>query len=140
MTAIDPATGKVEFVPYVDNAESLPNVLSAGLNYLEFDARLAAGALEKAMEMKPDDPAIMMSLARALDTDGKKLEAAQLYDRVARSGDASLRDIAVFALATDLRVLGHLREALNVYEELARAGLDPSIKSRASAWAEKLSK
>jgi hypothetical protein len=140
MTAVEPATGKIEFVPYVDNAENLSNVLAAGLNYMEFDAHQAAGALAKALAMKPDDPAIMMGLARAQDTDGEKLEAAQLYDRVARSGDASLRDIAVFALATDLRELGHAREALSVYEELARAGQDPSIRSRASAWADKLSK
>jgi len=140
MTAIEPGTGKVEFVPYTDNGGSLEKILAAALNYQESDAHRAAAAFEKALAMKPDDPTIMMSLARACDEDGDKLKAAQLYDRVARSGDTPLRDVAIYFLATDLRQLGHPQEALSVYEELVRIGQDPILRDRSSAWVKELSR
>jgi hypothetical protein len=140
MTVVEPDTGKMDFVPYVDNSENVGNYLAAGLNYVEFDPHQAGGALAKAWEMKPDDPGIMMSLARAYDMEESKQKAAELYDKVLRSGDTSLRDMALFFLGTDLRKLGYPREALSVYEELARTGRDSSYRSRASAWVEKLSR
>ncbi len=59
---------------------------------------------------------------------------------VVKSGEPSLRDMALFFLATDLRELGRTNDALGVYEELARTGTDPTIKSRAAAWLKKMSR
>ena len=138
MTVVDPLTGKLEFVPYVDNAESAANFLAAGLNYAEFDARKAAGAFAKALELAPAEPAIMMNLARAYDIDGDRRNAVKLYAGVIVNGEPSLRDRALFSLATDLRELGEPAEALKVYGELAGTGRDPSYRDRAAAWVEKL--
>ncbi len=140
MTVVNPNTGKIDFVPYVDNSEDAGNYLAAGLNYVEFDPHLAARAFTKALEMKPDDPTIMMNLARAYDLDEDKRNAVELYAKVIQSGQASLRDMALFFLATDLRQLGRMREALTVYQDLARVGQDSFYQSRAQGWVEKIAR
>jgi hypothetical protein len=140
MTIVRPETGKLDFVPYVDNSESAANFLAAGLNYMEFDPHQAAGAFAKALEMAPGEPTIMMNMARACDMDGDRGSAIGLYARVIVSGEASLRDMALFFLATDLRETGEPAEALKVYAELAGTGRDDSYRARAAAWVDKLTR
>ena len=140
MTVVDPVTGQVDFAPYVDNTASPANYLAAGLNYIEFDAGKAAGAFAKALELAPDEPTIMMNLARAHDLEGDKDSAVVMYARVLLSGAAALRDQALFFLANDLRERGESAEALKVYAELAKSGSDASYRDRAAAWFDKLSR
>lgn len=140
MTVVDPVTGQVDFAPYVDNTASPANYLAAGLNYIEFEAGKAAGAFAKALELAPDEPTIMMNLARAHDLEGDKDSAVVMYARVLLSGAAALRDQALFFLATDLRERGESAEALKVYAELAKSGSDASYRDRAAAWFDKLSR
>jgi hypothetical protein len=140
MTVVDPGTGKVDFVPYVNNSEIADNYLAAGLNYVEFDPHKAVTAFAKALEMRGEEPSILMNLARAYDMADDKLNAVEIYFKVIRSWDDSLKDRALFFLATDLRELGKTREALQVYEELARTGRDANYRSRAYAWLEKMAR
>jgi hypothetical protein len=140
MAVVKPGTDRMEFVPYVDNAESTMNYLAAGLNYVEFDPEKAALAFSKALAMRPDEPVLMMNLARAYDMIEDRTKAVELYAKVVRSGQASMRDMALFFLASDLRQLGRTAEALKVYQDLARVGQDPSYQSRALGWVEKLSR
>jgi len=138
MSMADPISGDVKFVPFVDNAETAANYLAAGLNYMEFDARRAAAAFSKALDLAPGEPNILMRLARAFDLDGDKWQAVGAYARVLQSGAPEFRDLALFYLATDVRELGRTEDALNVYRELAETGRDASYRSRAAAWVEKL--
>lgn len=140
MTVVDPSTRTMSFVPYVDNAESFEDYLAAGLNYVEFDPRQAAAALAKAWAIRPGDPQVMMSLARAYDMAGDRSNAVDAYSMVVKSGEPSLRDMALFFLATDLRELGRTNDALGVYEELARTGTDPKYQSRAAVWLKKMAR
>lgn len=143
MTVVNPGTGRMEFAPYVDNSESTMNYLAAGLNYVEFDPEKAARAFSKALAMRPDEPVLMMNLARAYDMTElaeNKPKAVELYAKVVRSGNAAARDMALFFLATDLRQMGRTGEALKVYQDLARVGQDPHYQSRAQGWVEKLSR
>jgi hypothetical protein len=80
----------------------------------------------------------MMNLARALDLAGDKWAAVGFYARTVQSGEAALRDQALFFLATALRELGEPGEALKVYAELAGSGADASYRDRAAAWVHKL--
>ena len=139
-TARDPVTGGLEFLSGVDNSPSALSYLVAGLNYIEFDPHKAALAFAKALEITPDQPTIMMNLARARDLDGDRWDAVGLYARVLQSGEMSFRDQAFFFLATDLRLLGKPDEALKVYADLAGTGADPSYRDRAAAWVEKLNR
>jgi tetratricopeptide (TPR) repeat protein len=139
-TVRDPATGGLEFLSGVDDSPSALSYLVAGLNYIEFDPHKAVLAFAKALEIAPDQPTIMMNLARAGDLDGDRWGAVGLYARVLQSGETSLRDQAFFFLATDLRLLGRPDEALKVYAELAGSGADPSYRDRAAAWVEKLNR
>jgi hypothetical protein len=139
-TVVDPVTRTMSFAPYVDNAETFENYLAAGLNYVEFDPRQAVGALAKALALRPDDPQVMMSLARAYDMAEDRSSAVGTYSMVVKSGEPSLRDMALFFLATDLRELGRTNDALGVYEELARTGQDPKYQSRAAAWLKRMSR
>lgn len=140
MTVVNPGTGKFDFVPYVDNSESAENYLAAGLNYVEFDPHRSVTAFAKSLEMRPDEPTIMMNLARAYDMAEDKRNAVEFYYKVIRSWDDSLKDMALSFLGTDLRQLGQTREALKVYEELARTGRDANYRSRAYAWLEKMAR
>lgn len=143
MTVVRPGTDRMEFAPYVDNSESTMNYLAAGLNYVEFDPEKAARAFSKALTLRPDEPVIMMNLARTYDMTElaeDKPKAAELYAKVVRSGQPSARDMALFFLATDLRQLGRTGEALRVYQDLARVGQDSFYQSRAQGWVEKLSR
>ena len=137
-TVVDPATGRLEFVAGVDNSPSALNYLVAGLNYVEFDPRQAAAAFQRALDLAPGEPTTMMNLARALDLAGDKWAAVGFYARTVQSGDAGLRDQALFFLATALRELGEPAEALKVYAELAGSGADASYRDRAAAWIDKL--
>jgi hypothetical protein len=138
MSTVDPVSGEIEFVPYVDNAGTAANEFAAGLNYMEFDPRKAAAAFTKALELAPGEPKILMSLARASDISGDKRQAIGVYAQVVQSGAPDLRDLALFYLATDVRELGLTEDALKVYRELAATGRDPSYQARAAAWVEKL--
>jgi tetratricopeptide (TPR) repeat protein len=138
MTAVNPISGDLDFVPYVDNAETAANYLAAGLNFVEFDPRQAVRAFAKALETAPGEPTIMMNLARSYDLEGDKGSAVAMYAQVLQSGDASLSDMALFFMATDLRELGETSEALKVYRELAGIGRDPAYRGKAAAWVEKL--
>ena len=137
-TVLDPAGDRLEFVPGVDNSRSAPSYFAAGLNAMEFDPRLAVAAFRRALELAPDEPAIMMNLARAHDLEGDKGSAVAMYARVLQAGAAAFRDQALFYLATALRELGESGEALKVYAELAGSGSDPSYRDRAAAWVDKL--
>jgi tetratricopeptide (TPR) repeat protein len=143
MTVVKPGTDRMEFVPYVDSPDSAMGELAAGLNYVEFDPAKAALAFSRALAERPDEPVLLMNLARAYDLTGaveNKAKAVDLYAKVSRSGPVSVRDMARFLLATDLRQLGRTREALTVYQDLARDGRDPYYQNRAQGWVEKLSR
>lgn len=140
MTVVDPGTGKVDFVPYVNNSEIAENYLAAGLNYVEFDPSQAVRAFTKALALRPEEPSILINLARAYDMIEDRTKAVEFYARVVQSGQASLRDMALFFLATDLRRLGRTHEALRVFQDLARVGEDSFYRSRAQGWVEKLAR
>jgi hypothetical protein len=140
MTAVDPVSGQVDFVPFVDDAASPVNHLVAGLNYMEFDASKAVASFAKALALAPGEPVILMNLARAYDLNGDKGNAVATYARFLQTGNAAFRDQALFFLATALRDLGESGEALKVYAELAASGSEASYRDRAAAWFDKLSR
>lgn len=140
MTAVDPVSGQVDFVPFVDDAASPVNHLVAGLNYMEFDVSKAVASFAKALALAPGEPVILMNLARAYDLNGDKGNAVATYARFLQTGNAAFRDQALFFLATALRDLGESGEALKVYAELAGSGSDASYRDRAAAWFDKLSR
>jgi len=128
---------------YQKIAEEYPDTLAAQRALLQTAALLFASGryadaqtqFQKFLDTYPDNdfvPQATLGIAASLDAQGNTDLAVGAYQRAVNTGDAMTVNAAKFALARIDEQQGRISEAMNTYEEVARANPSGTLGSEAA--------